>query len=447
MTYPISESWIHTAIIVASPSGEIPTTSWAVLNAAAATVLASPEFDEVSFHVLVRSPGDAGGLPTSVDDVLGRVLDETEASAISLVWCEPADTVDGSLAPHLEPLNAVRFTAAVVEEVRQRSAAPDVVARRAVIAALTAAEGHRGTPRPLIEAFGHAQEPAPAPVSRDPVAGRDQASPLPSMPVEGGYATRSTAGEGYRDPGRSAERFSRADDRLPGRGPAFVQDVRTAFASQLDDWRSGTSKARRAAERVGVAEFDELRLMPGVRRPLLYVVVAASPQWDKRSMRTRDAALTLITRGLGRQWVVIAANMGATLSRVAGPTVPNLLPPAWRRTDRSNDFDLGHAAGEVSAQLSRDVASLRLRGHDVGSLHVVVFATEPPFVDSSADSAYRELLGAVDSVTWLLAGDSGWMETPWELEQPPSRVLQAEQDGAKIFLAEVLSPIDQEGED
>ncbi|PPF25756.1 hypothetical protein C5C42_13475 [Rathayibacter sp. AY1F7] len=92
-------------------------------------------------------------------------------------------------------------------------------------------------------------------------------------------------------------------------------------------------------------------------------------------------------------------------------------------------------------QLSRDLISLRLRGHEIDTPHIVIFATEPPYVDSAAHSAYLALAAEVQSVTWMLVGDTAdWMEVPPELEEAPSRVLYAEQDGVVTVLTEVLIP-------
>ena len=173
---------------------------------------------------------------------------------------------------------------------------------------------------------------------------------------------------------------------------------------------------------------------------MIYFGLAASTGWDKQAVRTRDAALTLLSDALDHNWIAVAFNLGGTLTRVGGPASPKSIAQDWRRIERNNDFDLGVTAEELSRQFSRDRASLRLRGHEVDPPHVVILATEPPYVDSVASSAYRTLLGEVRSVSWLIVGDSDWMDFPPELDERPSRVLYADQDGVAILLSEVLGP-------
>lgn len=222
--------------------------------------------------------------------------------------------------------------------------------------------------------------------------------------------------------------------------PPVVHNIVSSVSSQIDQWRARRTKVGRAEEQIGVSALEHLPVYRGARRPMIYFVLAASTEWDKQAVRTRDAALTLLSDALDQHWIAVAINLGSTLTRVAGPASPKRVAHDWRRIERNNDFDLGDAAAELSVQLSRDNASLRLRGHEVDAPHIVVFATEPPYLDSAAHSAYLTLLPSVQSVTWLLVGDSDWMEFPPELDERPSRVLYAEQDGVAVLLNEVLAP-------
>lgn len=528
-----NEGWTHTAIIAALPPEGVARSVVGVAQDAAAVVLASPEFDEVSFHLVLETPENPRPTSPAIDTLLLKALADTEASTIALVWCGHGGVEDPGLTRDLDSLHAVRADSVLVAALRDGVPAADVAVRDTVIAALEAAEGNAGTPRAVLEEalaeppirsgqgsespatraidrrpeetadlFGEppAQTPQVFPSEADvPVTAEQSALALPHeklAPLEHSSAVDSgptvpvvspatpelaepasanpwnsddapltaaavedtdsrwdAASEGVTasdvdaafdeeqsGPWRPAAQYPQPQVRQSAWLPPAVRDAFTSLTTQVDEWRAGRSKLRRAEERVGVAELEQLQMFPGVHRPLLYFAMAASTEWDKQAVRTRNAALTLITSFLDRRWVAVAVNLGASLARVAGPTVPELVAREWKRIDRSNDFDLGAAASALSEQLARDAASLRLRGHDVGAPHLVVFATEPPYVDSAAHGAYQALLGDVQSVTWLLVGESDWMEVPAELKEAPSRVLHAEQDGAAILLAEVLSP-------
>lgn len=233
---------------------------------------------------------------------------------------------------------------------------------------------------------------------------------------------------------RSAQPEARRSERLS-------PFERSAVSSRLEEWRARRTKVRRAEDQIGISALEQLPVTPGVKRPLIYFVLAASNDWNKGAVRTRDAAITLLSNALDQQWIAVAINLGSSLTIEAGPASAERVARDWKRVDRSNEFDLGTAASDLEVQLSRDLISLRLRGHEIDTPHIVIFATEPPYVDSAAHSAYLALAAEVQSVTWMLVGDTAdWMEVPPELEEAPSRVLYAEQDGVVTVLTEVLIP-------
>lgn len=556
MTSSFAEGWMHTAIVIALSSGGVTRNMLSSIEDAAEEVLASPEFDEISVHVVLSTAENRLHTSPSLDAVLLKVLAGTEASTISLVWCRDKGVEEEPLSKDLDALHAVQADCPlyVTLEHESPSAIPAAI-RDTVLEALLASDGTAGAPRSLIEAViaglsrpvqrtpGHSAEagigdqtqPAPPSVLRAPaesfpeVTATTYAKPTLEHPVHetppdphaldartgqttftGGRPDLDLAGDGAHQserftskelaplrpqPGTPAgnadwnttngiQPFSqngahiaaddleahtpssvwgsslgdgyKAENNEPFPGPVaapFVQsksdgsrwippavhNVVNSVSSQVDQWRARRTKVR-AEEQIGVSALENLPTYPGLRRPLVYFAMAASLEWDKEAVRTRDAALTLLSDALDEHWIAVALNLGGTLTRVAGPASPKRVVHDWRLIERNNDFDLGDAAAELSGQVSRDDASLRLRGHEVDAPHVVIFATEPPYVDSAAHSAYLTLLRSVQSVTWLLVGDSAWMEFPPELDEGSSRVLYTGQDGVARLLSEVLAP-------
>lgn len=537
MTSSFTEDWMHTAIVIAlSPSG-VTRNMLSSIEDAAEEVLASPEFDEVSVHVVLSTPENYLHTSPSLDAVLLKVLAGTEASMISLVWCREEGVEEKPLSRDLDALHAIHAACPLHAALEHESPSGILAAiRGTVLEALLASDGNAGAPRALIEAAiaglprpvqrtpGHSAEagigdqtqPAPpsvlgAPVESFPeVAATTYAEPnleypvhempldpsalaaqqttftggRPDLELDGDGAHQSgphtweelgplrpqhgspagnanwsreveanmpspvwgsSTGDGYKAenneafPGRLAAPYAQSMSDGSTWIPPVVHNVASSVSSQVDQWRARRAKAR-AEEQIGVSALENLPIYQGIRRPLIYFALAASLEWDKQAVRTRDAALTLLSDALDEHWIAVALNLGGTLTHVAGPASPKRVAHDWRLIERNNDFDLGDAATEMSGQLSRDDASLRLRGHEVDAPHVVVFAVEPPYVDSAGHSAYLTLLRSVQSVTWLLLGDSGWMEFPPELNEGPSRVLYAGQDGVAVLLSEVLVP-------
>lgn len=547
MTSSLTEDWTHTVIVLVLPAEEATRHIIGSIQDAVDEVLASPEFDEVSVHLVLSTPGNHLLTSPSLDAVLLKVITETEASTISLVWCTDKGVEDVPLSRDLDALHAVQVDFPILGTLEHASPSTNVptAIRDIVIGALDAAEDASGAPRDSIEAAVTAfrkptqrsqetpanaeiyggSEPTPPSVQGAP----DLSSPV-ALPANAGSNLHLSGQETFNTPsafdaqteqakfamgwpvpdmgGRAADesgsltsnlhgvqtgtppddedfKESRADSFQPlshdaepsGTGssdwnshlhhgygaaneavfsgplaspypqadsesprwiPPVVHNVVSSVTSQVDQWRARRTKVRRAEEQIGVSALERLPVHQGFQRPMIYFALAASTGWDKQAVRTRDAALTLLSDALDRHWIAVALNLGSTLTRVAGPDSPKRVAHDWRRIERNNDFDLGDAAAELSMQFSRDNASLRLRGHKVDPPHIVIFATEPPYVDSVASSAYLALLRDVQSVTWLLVGDSNWMEYPPELDHRPSRVLYAEQDGVAILLTEVL---------
>lgn len=556
MTSSFAEDWMHTAIVIAlSPSG-VTRNMLSSIEDAAEEVLASPEFDEVSVHVVLSTPENHLHTSPSLDAVLLKVLAGTEASTISLVWCRDKGVEEEPLSRDLDALHAIHADCPLhVALEHEWPSDINAAIRDTVLEALLTSDGTEGAPRALIEAaiaelsqpvqrtpghsaeagIGNQTQPAPPsvlgapaesfpevpattyavpslerPVHETPLDrsaldartgqttftggqpnldldgdGAHQTEPLtskelgPLRPQPGSPAGRanwsttdsfrpfshdgahiaaedmeadmhssvwgSSTGDGYKAenneafPRPVAAPYARSKSDGSMWMPSVVHNVVNSVSSQVDQWRARRTKFR-AEEQIGVSALENLPIYQGIRRPLIYFALAASLEWDKQSVRTRDAALTLLSDALDEHWIAVALNLGGTLTRVAGPTSPKRVAHDWRLIERNNDFDLGDAAAELSGLLSRDDASLRLRGHEVDAPHVVVFATEPPYVDSAAHSAYLTLLRSVQSVTWLLVGDSAWMEFPPELDEGPSRVLYAGQDGVARLLSEVLAP-------
>jgi len=484
-----AEDWTHTAIVVALPPDGAGSDVIGTLEADVATVLSSPEFDEVSVHLVISTPGSEAPTFPTLESVLIKALGGTEAATISLVWCQHERVEDDTLARDLDALRAARAGSPLVEALQRGTplARLAVALRETVIGALEAADGAEGIPRGTIEAVVSAFIAAPDSHVADTVrSSKDAPAPTPlraspALPAEwpaeapplGSSTTHDRTGLQDNDPARrlpveDQPRLSNTVDRIrpdghiadPGEGsqisemaaepsqpfdpspgwpPLVLRNAVTAVSAQYGEWRA-RSKVRRAEEQIGVSALELLPLVRGVERPLIYFALAASNDWDRRAVQTRDAALTLIGQALGQQWIAAAVNLGSSLARAAGPSSTELVAHVWKRVERSNDFDLGNAASELESQITRDISSLRLRGHEISSAHVVIFATEPPYVDSGAHKAYRTLVAGVQSVTWLLVGDSDWMEIPPELEEAPSRVFHAEQDGVALLLREVLGP-------
>lgn len=559
MTSSLTEDWTHTAIVLLLPAEGATRHIVNSIEDAVEEVLASPEFDEVSVHLVISTLGNHMLTSPSLDAVLLKVIAGTEASTISLVWCTDEDVEDGSLSRDLDALHAVHVNVPILGPLEHASPFTNIstVIRDIVIGALDAADGAGGAPSAAIKAavtgFNEpSQQPLEHPANaaiyggREPTrsafnGARDLSSPLglptsvesslqfsaherfPSsrafdarteqdefaegwpelnrgddaahhseplapkepdryrlqshIPNEDFDVTGSTAdsfqplfhdagataaedpdastGPSIRSfsfdhaydaednavlPGSVASPYAQPDSENSKWVPPVVHNVVSSVTSQVDQWRARRTKVRRAEEQIGISALAHLPVYPEVPRPLIYLALAASTEWDKKAVRTRDAALTLLSDALDHNWIAVVLNLGSTLTRVAGPGSPKHVTHDWRRIERNNDFDLGNAAAELSTQFSRDKASLRLRGHEVDAPHVVVFATEPPYVDSVAHSAYLALLRDVQSVTWLLVGDSNWMEFPPELDEGSSRVLYAEQDGVALLLSEVLAP-------
>lgn len=558
MSSSFAEDWMHTAIVIALSARGVTRNMLSSIEDAAEEVLASPEFDEVSVHVVLSTPENHFHTSPSLDTVLLKVLAGTEASTISLVWCRDEGVEEEPLSRDLDALHAIHADCPlhVALEHESPSGIPAVI-RDTVLEALLASDGTAGAPRALIEAAiaglprpvqrtpGHSAEAgmgnqtqpaapsvlgAPAesflevpattyagPVLEHPVheTPLDPSAPdvrtgqttftggRPDLDLDGDGAHQigalaseelgplrpqpgspagnanwsatdsfrpfshdeaqiaaedveenmhssiwgSSIGDGYKAenneafPGPAAAPYAQSKSDGSTWIPPVVHNVVNSVSSQVEQWRARRSKVR-AEEQIGVSALENLPIYQGIRRPLVYFALAASLEWDKQAVRTRDAALTLLSDALDEHWIAVALNLGGTLTRVAGPASPKRVAHDWRLIERNNDFDLGEAAVELSGQLSRDDASFRLRGHEVDAPHVVVFATEPPYVDSAGHSAYLTLLRSVQSVTWLLVGDSGWMEFPPELDEGSSRVLYAGQDGVAVLLSEVLAPLE-----
>ncbi|WP_454697839.1 hypothetical protein [Arthrobacter humicola] len=557
MTSSFAENWTHTAIVIALPPMGVTRHILSSIEDAAKEVLASPEFDEVSVHVVLSTPGNNLHTSPSLDAVLLKVLASSEASTISLVWCKDDGVEDEPFSRDLDALHAIHADCPLHSALKHESprGIPAAI-RDTVLEALLASDGAAGAPRALIEAAiagfhrpvqhtqgnpadavnGDHTQPTPpsvlgAPAEYLPVlSATTYAGPTLELPfhetppdpraldartgqatLAGGRPDSDLDGDDARQSGPltseeldlfglqpripadidswntadsfrplsnvgahvaaedvEASRLSSVWDSSLSDGyeaennkvllrpvsapneqpdsessrwiPPVVHNVVSSVSSHIDQWRARRTKVRRAEEQIGVSALEHLPVYRGARRPMIYFALAASTEWDKQAIRTRDAALTLLSDALDQRWIAVALNLGSTLTRVAGPASPKRVAHDWRRIERNNDFDLGDAAAELSVQLSRDNASLRLRGHEVDTPHIVVFATEPPYVDSAAHSAYLTLLPSVQSVTWLLVGESGWMEFPPELDERPSRVLYAEQDGVAVLLSEVLAP-------
>ncbi|MDQ0770270.1 hypothetical protein QF031_003019 [Pseudarthrobacter defluvii] len=546
MTSSPTEDWTHTAVVLVLPAEEATRHIIGSIQDAVDEVLASPEFDEVSVHLVLSTPGKHISTSPSLDAVLLKVITETDAKTISLVWCTDKGVADIPLTRDLDALHAVQVDFPTLGTLEHASTNVPTAIRDIVIRALDAAEDTAGAPRDSIEAAvtgfrkptQRSQEP---PANAESFRGRErtrtsvQGAPDLSSPValtaNAGYSLQLSGPEAFNTPsagdaqteqakfavgwpdpdmgdhaadesgsltsnlhgvqtgnptdddnfmgstadsfqplshyaepgatalsdlssplhhgygaadkavfsGPPASPYPQADSASPTWIPPVVQNVVSSVTSQVDQWRARRTKVRRAEEQIGVSALERLPVHQGSQRPLIYFALAASMGWDKQAVRTRDAALTLLSDALDRHWIAVALNLGSALTRVAGPDSPKSVTHDWRRIERNNDFDLGDAAAELSMQFDRDNASLRLRGHEVDPPHVVIFATEPPYVDSVASSAYLALLRDVQSVTWLLVGDSHWMEFPPELDDRPSRVLYAEQDGVAILLSKVLA--------
>lgn len=449
MASPLAQDWTHTAVVVGLPPDEVGPSVVSAIQEHITTVLASPEFDEVSVQIVALTPGSPAPTSPTLESVVLTALTGTEASTISVVWCGYPAAQGEALERDLDALHAERAGSPLVQALRLGARGPSLETgvRDTVIQALDAADGTERVPRGSMEAI-LAGIPTGASSHDGRIVGTIHGSRTPSVDdslrrsraehaARGGESAEVLGvAPGVEHPG-GAPIVSPPTNRSSGWLPPIAQKVVSSVSSQVDDWRT-RAKVRRAEEQIGISEMTHLPLAPGVMRPRIYFALAASNDWDKHAVRTLDAALTLVGQGLDHQWIAVAVNLAGSLTRVAGPASAERIAHDWKRIDRSNEFDLGGAASALQVQIARDTGSLLLRGHKVGVPHVVIFATEPPYVDSSAHTAYLSLLAEAQSVTWMLVGDSDWMDVPTELQGERSRVLQVEQDGVAVLLREVL---------
>lgn len=397
--------WVHTAVVLIRPASAADQNE---TEAAIATILASPEFEDVSVHPFDGSTHTPSSL---MANALREILVATDATSISIALRDQRVEND-DLLQGLERLGAVPLGSLSVTAIADGDSAQALAAslRATIVEALAVADA-TAVPRKRIES---AVSDSPERLDPESVSGPSDA-------------------ERARAQTRETER----------RLPQSLHNAVGSVSSQFQDFRARRARVRRAEEVIGVAALEQLHSLDGTSNDLLYLATTASPEWSRQAIRTRDAALTLITHALDERWIAVAVNVGESVTRVAGPASPAMVVRNWRRIDRSNDFDLGPAASAITAELNQETASLQRRAHNVNRAHVVLFATEPPYIDSAGDSAYSDLLGTARSVTWFLIGDSDWMEIPTALRTRPSSVVYAEKDGVHVLLNEILDPSDR----